>query len=634
MDRAVRNEIRKMVGAARRVLEEDIRRQLEGVFGIAADGTRQPAGSVATLRADPVLARRREEIEAAIVHEMAGGVRPEEACERFVRETAFTWLNRLAALRVMEARGLIRESVSRGPDSAGFKAFQRACPEACRGYPDGGYRRYLELLCDDAAVELQPLFDRSLPHSHIFPSPAALGEVLRLLNQDTLAGIWDADETLGWIYQHFTPREQREAARKASPAPRNSEELAFRNQFYTPAYVVRFLVDNTLGRLWYEMYPASRLVDICQYMVRLPGEEVRRREWKDPREIRILDPACGSGHFLLYAFDLLAVIYEEAYADQERGAALQSDFPDEAAFKRAVPALILEHNLYGIDIDPRAVQIAALALWLKAKKAYPGAEVRRVNIVCAEPMPGEADLQAEFLAGFEPAELRPVIQKGFEALRYADEIGSLLRVEREIGNAIAEAVRREGADLPTIAPLRKDFWAEAHDRVIDALREYARRVENGRGYLRRLFAGDVEQGLHFIDVLRRQYDVVLMNPPFGDAPPRAKRYLEQEYPRTKNDVYAAFVERGLELLHPGGYLGAITSRTGFFLSSFERWRQEVILKEAELTVFADLGFGVLDTATVETAAYVLRRVGHVGRSRSASGRAAQGTPPARGYSSA
>jgi hypothetical protein len=103
--------------------------------------------------------------------------------------------------------------------------------------------------------------------------------------------------------------------------------------------------------------------------------------------------------------------------------------------------------------------------------------------------------------------------------------------------------------------------------------------------------------------------VVLMNPPFGEASKPSKGYIEKSYPRTKNDVYAAFVERGLQLLHSSGMLGAITSRTGFFLSSFQKWREEILLQEAKPTVFADLGYGVLDTAMVETAAYCLAKDG-------------------------
>jgi type I restriction-modification system DNA methylase subunit len=111
-----------------------------------------------------------------------------------------------------------------------------------------------------------------------------------------------------------------------------------------------------------------------------------------------------------------------------------------------------------------------------------------------------------------------------------------------------------------------------------------------------------------MELLRFRYDVVLMNPPFGAGSLKAKKVFDAAYPRTKNDVYAAFVERGVELLHPGGMLGAITSRTGFFLSSFQKWREEIILEEAPPLVFADLGQGVLDGAMVEVAAYCLQRV--------------------------
>ena len=127
------------------------------------------------------------------------------------------------------------------------------------------------------------------------------------------------------------------------------------------------------------------------------------------------------------------------------------------------------------------------------------------------------------------------------------------------------------------------------------------------GVRRRLFAEDAAQGVAFIELMRERFDVVLMNPPFGAGSLAAKKELASSYPRTKNDVYAAFVERGIELLLPGGMLGAITSRTGFFLSSFQKWREEILLQEAPPVVFADLGAGVLDSAMVETAAYCLRK---------------------------
>ena len=124
------------------------------------------------------------------------------------------------------------------------------------------------------------------------------------------------------------------------------------------------------------------------------------------------------------------------------------------------------------------------------------------------------------------------------------------------------------------------FWNEAEERVLDALRDYARHAANGGRLQRQLFADDAAQGFACIDLCQQRFDVVLMNPPFGDASKSVKALIEKQYPRTKNELYAAFVERGLTGLHIVGLLGAITSRTGFFLSSFQKWREEILLQEA------------------------------------------------------
>ena len=143
------------------------------------------------------------------------------------------------------------------------------------------------------------------------------------------------------------------------------------------------------------------------------GEAAASRETKDPRDLKVLDPACGSGHFLLYAFDLLLTIYEEAWHDDRRsitsevsGHSLREDYPDFAALQRAVPALITRHNLHGVDIDPRCAQIAALALWLRAQRAFKDfgltaserTPITRTHIVVAEPMPGDAAMVDVFAA--------------------------------------------------------------------------------------------------------------------------------------------------------------------------------------------------------------------------------------------
>ena len=459
--------------------------------------------------------------------------------------------------------------------------------------------------------------------------------------------MWQEDETIGWVYQYFNGEDERRQMRAESHAPRNSRELAVRNQFFTPRYVVQFLTDNSLGQLWVEMRQGNTGLAELDYLVK--DSERLPRPAKDPRDLRVLDPACGSGHFLLYCFDLLAGdpsrglagIYLEAWRAQEQplsqptGNCLRHDYPTEEALLKAVPELILRHNLHGVDIDPRAAQIAALALWMRAQRGFqeagvPAAErppIRRTNVVTAEPMPGDQLLVHEFSTGLEPRVLGELFQQMVESMRLAGELGSLLRIDRALESAVAEARRQfleeEQLQLPVFEqPARQlgfdlsgisdaSFFDSAEERIVAALAAYAAQAPASMSVRRRLFAEDSAQGIAFIDLIRQRYDAVLMNPPFGAASLAAKREFETAYPRTKNDLYAAFVERGIELLHPGGYLGAITSRTGFFLSSFQRWREEVLLQEAPPTVFADLGQGVLDSAMVEVAAYCLRKGGRL-----------------------
>jgi 23S rRNA G2445 N2-methylase RlmL len=413
--------------------------------------------------------------------------------------------------------------------------------------------------------------------------------------------------------------------RAESQAPRNSRELAVRNQFFTPRYVVQFLVDNTLGRTWYEMTGGATKLAHLDYLV-FPTpeegaeEEIYERPQKDPRDLRILDPACGSGHFLLYAFDLLLTIYRESWENEATGVSsaatgqtLREEYPTLEELHRAVPGLILQHNLHGVDIDARAAQIAAVALWMRAQRGHEDfgvvpAERRPItttHVVVAEPMPGEAHLVEMFAESLESPTLGELFERMVAEMRLAGELGSLLRIEKALAKVVKESDLKQGQLFEQEMFESQEFWDTADERIVAALTHFAESTAGAAGVHRRLFAEDAAQGVAFIELMRKRFDVVLMNPPFGAGSLAAKKELGKSYPRTKNDLYAAFVERGIELLHPRGFLGAITSRTGFFLSSFQKWREEILLKEAPPTVFADLGYGVLDKAMVEVAAYCL-----------------------------
>ena len=685
MDQEIPNKLRNVVTQCRKLLEDDTRDALEGKYGIFARKDQvaaDPGATMAHLSEEEQAART--DILDHFTHIKARGFKPKDALDQLIREIAFTHLNRLCAYKMMEAREVyvngqkFREAVSRSVNSNGVKFYLAEHPEEERlfstGHQDVAYRHFLDWLGGALSDEIGVLFNPNDPANRLYPRQKTLDDVLDRLNGGGIKAeetelreqwplIWSQDETIGWVYQYFTPKELRDQARKESQAPRNSYELAFRNQFFTPRYVVEFLTDNTLGRIWYEMQKGeTKLKDQCRYMVRRPTEiflkdgeqppkdaaegkddlsqeellklpvHIPHRPKKDPREFKILDPACGSGHFLLYCFDLLLTIYEEAYADPDLGPALKKDYPTLDALKRDVPRLILAHNLHGIDIDLRASQIAGLALWLRCQRAYQGMglkkdrpKITRSNFVCAEPMPGESQMLREFVGQLEPKVLGQVVEVVFDKMKLAGEAGSLLKIEEEIRDAVAaakkqyvrettQATDRKGQPLlftqaamdrlagkpeqPSLFDLSditdNQFFEEAESRVIATLRSYAEKAQNGQRLQRRLFTDDAVRGFAFVDLCQKWYDVVLMNPPFGSATRDTQEWFRTQYPSAAENLTVGVIVQSLKRMAEGGLVGLIGDLPWLQQSTYVKFRSSV-LEDRSLQLFAELGWGILGT---------------------------------------
>jgi len=274
---------------------------------------------------------------------------------------------------------------------------------------------------------------------------------------------------------------------------------------------------------------------------------------------------------------------------------------------RDVPRLIIEHNIYGVDIDPRAAQIASLALWLRAQRAWHAEDVKakdrpligRGHVVAAIAPPAERELRQQFVGQLDHLDAE-LFEKTLQMLKGLPELGVLLQVERELPSLIRQVFGEHGS---LFKEADMEQWQKAETRLREALTDFAQAAKST--YQGRLFAQDALQGLRLIDLTREVFDVVVMNPPFGALANETKDYLQAAFPASKNDLLTIFIERGLNLLNAGGYLGAITSRTCFFLSSFKKWRETVVLEKSTPVAFADLGYGVMDEAMVEAAAYVL-----------------------------
>ena len=664
MDRPRRYNVRRVVNEARRLLEDEITKRVL-YYGIRSDGTTLDPARLPHLT--PADLETRRQLDQAIEKETVGGLSRQQATARYIRHVGFTCLNRFAALRAMEVRGFIKETIIPRARYGGRSLRERDVAEANPALsPDQALRQSLLQAFREVGQEIKVLFDTDDEYSLVFPEARACRDLIQLLSEEIPEEDWHEDEIIGWIYQYYN--EEARAEFKKSRRKPTADDIPVINQFYTPHWVVRVLADNTLGRLWLEMQGrCPRLVEedggqklndprlgapdpeaepeafaawlrtpqslisntqyripdtvdtFCSYLVPLRNEPPPR-EKKRAREIKVLDPAAGSGHFLVYAFDILYRIYRE-------------DEPHTPPHE--IPALILEHNLYGIDIDLRAVQLAALSLYLKARTAYGAViqesdespesvvpfRIRKLNLVCADARIADGRRRAEFLRRFShDRALQVIFNRLFEDLNNTNELGSLLKV-REPFERLMEARKAKLMEPPSpqmhLPELKQQLdlsdvettvrREQTLEDMLEALRQFEREAMETRDMGTLLFATETEKSVGLLALLSQKYDVVLMNPPYGKVAVETKKYLREYYPRTHADAYAAFFEQAIELLCSHGYVGALTGRTFMFLRSFQKLREEIFQTEALPQMMLDLGFNVLDEATARYAATVLRR---------------------------
>ena len=520
-----------------------------------------------------------------------------------------------------------------------------------------------------------------------FPNLSPIKGLVVELTETVTTDDWAADDILGWVYQYYNvPANADYKERKKRPRYKmTADDMIVANQFYTPHWVVRVLVDNTLGRMWWESIldlarkclgehasdEAIRLEEerlrkacrgTCSYLVPLPdeqrlgwwGEEARinaeasavaearkrfdaaavkpeggpipappsvpRRSWKSVRELKIIDTACGSAHFLLYVFDVLRRMYESEP---------DTDRPEAAE----IPNLILAENLHGIDVDLCACQLATLNLYLKARLAFREITGRdafhpsKLNIVCAGARIREGEERVELLNSFERTPLARELAEGIlNNLSKTAEIGSLLKVREQFEPLLRRQRHIQGK--PTQSTLfgnspayQRDFTVDREieelslPQILDRLKWFESEARPRGDVGKLLFAHEMSKSCGMVDLLTQPYDVALMNPPYGKMPEACKDYckgnrrrgVQAHYPNTGNNLYSAFIERAIDLVGQNCLVGMLTSQTFMYLSTFKKCRKNVINAIAPPEVLCDTGYGVLDGAKVVTAATVLRK---------------------------
>lgn len=623
----VRDAIHRFALQGREILALEANDLLEGVFGLHETGAFEPPENLPALT-DPETYQVYLHLKRFFTDETQAGLQPTEAVAKLVKEVAFTHLNRLVAFKMLEASKLIREAVGRGHDSNGFKFFLADHPEDEANWKAGrveiAYRHFLLWQAGEIAREVPVLFDPQNLASSLFPRQTALMRTLALVNDAALAPAWQAEETIGWVYQFFNEQENKAVFDRLFKQKQKIHrgDIPAATQRFTPRWIVRFLVENTLGRLWVNMHPDSHLADALRYLVPLAGQATTER-LRPVREISLLDPACGAMHFGLVAFDLFAAMYREEMAHAgEEGWPEKPSITNEADIATAV----IENNLHGIDIDLRAVQLAALTLYLKAKRLNKSAKITDHNLACADVLPySTADL-GRFIIQMRFAD--PIFEKMLRRIREQlgdiQQVGSLLRIEREMTQLVEEKRHKDQqkrqakyGDAPglfaaqTEAEMETGYYSILETQLIQAL-DFFRLQNASQGEDQRFFTGEAAKSLRILDLFLRHYDVVVANPPYmsrRSMNDQMAAFLDTHYPEAKGDMYAAFIARCAELVGDSGRVGMITQQSFMFISSYERLRTG-LLETFAIETMAHTGphaFPEIQGEKVNTTVFVLHR---------------------------
>lgn len=504
---------------------------------------------------------------------------------------AYTWFNRIIALRFMDANGYTGIGVV-SPQAGVAVGQPEILAEAKRGVIDAevasqktratvaglldGSRAsgdpqgeaYAVLLADYCRhwnkampfmFEQEGDFTELLIPANLLADDSLLNRAVQVLTQEVCQDV----EVIGWLYQFYISERKDEVfAGFKNNKKAGADEIPAATQLFTPHWIVRFLVENSLGRLWMLNRPTSRLVEQMDYYIAPVEVESDFLKIAKPEELRLIDPACGSGHMLTYAFDLLYSIYEEeGYGPAE------------------IPGLILTHNLYGAEIDARAGALAAFALTMKARgrqRTYFNKQVE-ANICVIDPL------------SFSPNELDFLFtkdgDKGAEGAFWnqfseADTLGSLIMPDPDLTDRLARHLKT----------LRND-----DDLLKEGIIERAHRAINQA------------------ECLARRYAVTVANPPYMGAK-SMDQYLathaKEYFPNSKSDLFAMFIERCIAFAAPHGLVGMITMQSWMFGSSLGELRSSLLSKVA-LRAMAHLGSGAFDTISgevVTTTAFIVEPV--------------------------
>jgi type II restriction/modification system DNA methylase subunit YeeA len=529
-----------------------------------------------------------------------------------IEQAAYSWFNRLCAIRYMEIHGYLDHG-RRVLSGAGGEAGQFQILEECLevdlpgldtarvrelkldGTQDETLYRELLLAQCHALHEAMPFLFEPLDDASELLLPNNLTKtdsLIRELVEAIPEADWQDVEVIGWLYQFYISEKKDQVIGKVV----KSEDIPAATQLFTPNWIVQYLVQNSVGRQWLQTYPDSPLKAEMPYYIE-PAEQEPEVQAQldaitpasiDPETIKVLDPACGSGHILVEAYNVLKAIYEE------RGYR-----------SRDIPKLVLENNLFGLDIDDRAAQLAGFALLMKAREDDRRIFTRgvRLNVMALQ---STQHLDASTL--WRDLNLTGDWHQGQSQSLFEGEQKELSSNDSTY-KAIVDLIERF-QDAKTFGSLIE--VPNSFEAPLKSLLEVLTELADGGDTMQMSAARQLKPIVHQARILAQRYEAVVANPPYMGSKhqtPAVKKYLKSAYKGYEKDLFSAFMVRNLALSKAHGQLGFMTPFVWMFLSSYEQLRKRLIEDEV-ITSLIQLEYSGFDGATVPICTFVLSK-GHI-----------------------
>ncbi len=522
-----------------------------------------------------------------------------QARQAAINECVFTLFNRIAAIKVMEAKELFPEIITRRKENAGrsfeHNAWLEDHPEE-RSAEREGLKHFLTDQFNKLGEHI-PLYRKDYPYA-LMPTADELNEIIEQFNAvendpDCGEDVWRGDDILGWLYENFNAVEKESLKQSGEKTEYN--KVSLQSQVYTPQWVVKFLVDNTLGKAYLEMFPDSAIKEKYQ-IANAPERQVCHP--KDLLQMRFLDPACGSGNFLIYAFSL----FYDLYIDQMENYGREYN-------RRDIPKMIVENNLFGVDLDERAAQISQIALFIKARVlgGHRSHWPSYTNVVSTHFFLDDYEKVKDTFDTIDnlDASKRNIMRMIWDDLRNAYKFGSLVRVDETLDKILPNDSTHNlfaQQEMEDMFSFKQQFMGQLRQKV----------NELGELGSNPYTLAKTNDAISFLEIIAHKYDVVVANPPYTDSADygaELKAFVEENYRKPmkfNTNLYACFIKRCCELAGGEGKVGMVNPPTFMYIKTFEDLRK-YMLTETHISLFVEWGYlGMFSSfARVDSAMFVL-----------------------------